>query len=81
MRHQPFFVVWNPDARAPTMKHPTYNAAEKEARRLARSNPEQSFFVLAAIAEAKKIEVGLTKFVINPDVHAPDCECDDRIPF
>lgn len=82
MKSQPFFLVWNPEGGAPTMKHPNYAIAEAEAKRLARGDPGSSFFVLAAVAEAKKMDVGVTRFVINPDEHSPDCQCDDCvIPF
>lgn len=81
MKHQPFFLVWNPIGGAPTMKQPSYSAAESEAKRLARANPGDSFFVLAAVAEAKKVDVGVTRFTINPDAHSSGCECDDCIPF
>ncbi|WP_370601141.1 hypothetical protein [Pseudomonas nitroreducens] len=43
-----FWMVWNPQAYAPTVKHPTYQAAEAEAERLARSNPGQDFYLLQA---------------------------------
>jgi len=82
MKPQPFFLVWNPDGSAPTVKQPSYAVAETEAKRLARGNPGSSFFVLAAVAEAKRIEVGVTRFTINPDEHSADCQCDDCIiPF
>lgn len=81
MKAQPFFLVWNPEGGAPTLKQPSYVVAENEAKRLARSNPGQSFFVLAAVAEARKVEVGATRFTINPDAHGGNCTCDDCIPF
>lgn len=81
MKPQPFFVVWNPEGGPPTVKQPSYSVAETEAKRLARRNPGQSFFVLAAVAEAVKVDVGLTRFTIDPDHHAAGCTCDDCIPF
>lgn len=81
MRPQPFFLVWNPERGAPTIKQPSYSVAEAEAKRLARMTPGESFFVLAAVAEAKKVDVGLTRFTIDPDHHAASCRCDDCIPF
>lgn len=81
MKSQPFFLVWNPEGGAPTVKQASYASAESEAKRLARNNPGVSFFVLAAVAEAKKIDVGLTRFTINPDAHSSGCDCDDCVPF
>ncbi|MDM4786309.1 hypothetical protein [Pseudomonas aeruginosa] len=48
MEHSTFWCVWNPDGRSPTVRHPTYLAAEAEAERLARCNPGQSFYLLKA---------------------------------
>lgn len=42
-----FWVVWNEAGRPPTFKHPTVASAEAEAERLARTNPGQTFHVLA----------------------------------
>jgi hypothetical protein len=81
VKPQPFFLVWNPEGGTPTVKQPSYAVAEGEAKRLARNNPGSSFFVLAAVAEARKVDVGLTRFTINPDAHSHSCECDDCLPF
>lgn len=81
MKPQPFFLVWCPTRGAPTVKQPSYRAAEDEAKRLARSCPGESFFVLAAVAEAVKVDVGVTRFTIDPDKHSRDCNCDDCLPF
>lgn len=48
-----FYVVWNPARGAPTVRHRTRPAAAEEAERLARSNPGQTFFVLATVAVAE----------------------------
>lgn len=82
MKSQPFFLVWCPESGPPVVKQPSYAVAEAEAKRLARLSPGQSFFVLAAVAEAKKIDVGVTRFTIDPDKHGPDCGClDCSLPF
>lgn len=80
MKPQPFFLVWCPTRSAPTVKQPSYGVAESEAKRLARLNPGESFFVLAAVAEAVKIDVGVTRFTIDPEHHA-DRDWEDEIPF
>lgn len=42
-----FWLVWNEAGHAPTFKHKHPESAEKEAERLARLYPGQSFHVLA----------------------------------
>ena len=63
-----FWLVWNPDGHAPTVKHSAVSKAFAEADRLAMLNPGQKFFVMAAIG-------GRT--IDNPvvDIHIDD------IPF
>ena len=51
MQPQPFWLVWCPTRSAPTVRQPSYIVAETEAKRLARINPGESFYVLAAVAE------------------------------
>lgn len=43
-----FYVVWNPDAGLPRVRHPSEHKAIAEAERLAAANPGQRFYVLAA---------------------------------
>lgn len=50
MTDQRFYMVWNPHGRAPTYRHPTYQVAKEEARRLARENPGNRFIVLGALS-------------------------------
>ena len=45
-----FWVVWNPDAGAPTVRHPARDLAEREAERLAAKHPRDCFFVLEALS-------------------------------
>lgn len=45
----------------PTVRHDSYEAAEREAVRLARQDPEQEFFVLVALSRAKKNDVVVEK--------------------
>jgi len=44
-----FWMVWNEGNRGPEKKHLNENSARNEAERLARLNPGQKFYVLAAI--------------------------------
>lgn len=44
-----FWMVWNPNGRAPTYRHDSKESATREAERLARANPEQTFIVLKAV--------------------------------
>lgn len=46
--HPKFWLVYSPQGRAPTVQHPTFQAAEWEARRLATKFPGRQFFVLSA---------------------------------
>ena len=43
-----FWVVWNPGAGLPRVKHNTEQKAKNEAERLALLNPGQRFYVLEA---------------------------------
>ncbi|MEM7213290.1 MAG: hypothetical protein AAF479_15625 [Pseudomonadota bacterium] len=44
-----FWMVWNPNGRAPTYCHPTRDSANREAERLAEENPGQQFIILKAV--------------------------------
>ena len=52
-----FWLVWNPDGRAPTHKHYSFVDAKAEAKRLARNNPDQDFHVMEAVGTARKTDV------------------------
>jgi len=52
-----FWVVWNPRAGVPTVRHDSEHSARAEAERLARCNPGHSFHVLQAIATCRKTGV------------------------
>lgn len=45
---QPFFLVWKLGGSAPTFQHDTYEAAVKEAERLAHLNRGQTFVVMVS---------------------------------
>lgn len=51
MQHnEPFWVVWNPNGHSPTHKHDAIEKASREAERLARTNPGQTFVVLESVS-------------------------------
>lgn len=68
-----FYMIWN-SARSnmPSYKHGTYQAAEKEATRLASLNPGKEFIVLQAVCSIKKQNV--EKVIFTKSI-------DDEIPF
>jgi hypothetical protein len=45
-----FWMVWNPAHGNPTCKHPTFEQAREEARRLSHRHPGNDFFVLRCVA-------------------------------
>lgn len=49
MEQGKFWMVFNPVGRSPTYMHPTRDAADTEAQRLARENPGHQFIVLKAV--------------------------------
>jgi len=51
--NEAFWMVWSPQGRAPTHKHPTLDAAKKEAMRLAAENPGRDFVVLQSVGAAR----------------------------
>ncbi len=48
-----FWMVYNPRHSAPRVQHPTHEAAVAEAQRLARLQPDDTFYVLAVSAIVK----------------------------
>lgn len=50
MQHRkPFWLVWNPQGYNPQCKHNTEEGATREAERLARANPGQTFIVMESV--------------------------------
>lgn len=70
---QQFWMVYGAGQRDPTCKHASRMDAFREAKRLARMNPEIEFFVLEAIDMVVKRE--LIEFHFRADEH------DQDIPF
>jgi hypothetical protein len=50
-----YWYVWAPDRRKPKERHPTFEAADAEATRLAGLNPGVRFDVYAAYCVAKRL--------------------------
>lgn len=67
-----FFLVWNPQGRNPAFRHPDETAATNEAIRLAKSNPDQDYFVIEVLRRVRvHSPVEIEEFLTG----------DDRIPF
>ena len=71
-----FWVVWNPEAGPPSVRHRSRQKARDESTRLAGENPGQEFFVLVAIGRAHRPEPTIFK-ALTP----PSGVDDDEIPF
>lgn len=65
MRYK-FWMVWCPSKKEPTKRHNSYSHAKSEAERLARDNPGLDYYVLESIAHARKSDVVVTKFPVDP---------------
>lgn len=70
-----FWIVWNPGGSNPRFRHPTYENAATEARRLALQNPGQGFYVLAAECFCQMHGLTIKRLT------RPESEADDGIPF
>lgn len=57
-----FWVVWNPQGRAPMVRHLSREAAAQEAKRLAMVSPGQEFIVLAGLESYKAVTITKTVF-------------------
>lgn len=68
---EPFWCVWCPDGRSPTVKHSTMESAVKEAKRLALTCPGLQFFVLSAVAVAKTMEPVEVRYIDGIDASVP----------
>lgn len=70
-----FWMVWNPQGRAPTHCHSTEEIAEQEAHRLARLAPGQTFVVLKALYACRITSLP------PPPVERVSLALLDQIPF
>ena len=74
------WVVYNPDGRAPHYTHQSFESAKQEAKRLARNNPDQRFFVMESVAMAIKRDVDFCVYSSNV-AGQPQADLEDEIPF
>jgi hypothetical protein len=49
------FFVWTKSGRPPRFAHPTQEAAEKEAERLAKLNPGKKFIVMGCLCKISAV--------------------------
>ena len=61
-----FWLVWNENGRIPVVKHPEEAVARKEAERIARLQPGDTFHVMQCICSCRKIDVEWTEHVEIP---------------
>lgn len=71
MSDSAFWLVWNVNGAAPTYRHATGDSAVKEAERLARLNPGETFAVLQSVC-ARSVN-NMQKTDLRPTI--------DDIPF
>jgi hypothetical protein len=62
---EPFYMVYGLGQQAPTVKHHGLHSAKAEAERLAAKHPGITFYVLATVGKARKVDVEFVK--IDPD--------------
>lgn len=63
-----FWMVWNPMGWPPKFRHESEDSALREAKRLARNNPGQQFYVLEAVSGVEKNDVTVNTYRANrPD--------------
>ena len=61
----PFCLVWNPDREMPKRKQHDQETATTEAKRLARQNPGEEFFVLICAARVVHGETIVEQFDLD----------------
>ncbi|MBN8639323.1 MAG: hypothetical protein J0M07_28650 [Anaerolineae bacterium] len=52
-----FWMVWNPGASFPSVRHPARELATREAERLAANHVTDSFIVLEAVSVSRALRV------------------------
>lgn len=70
-----YFVVWCEGGGTPTVKHPDWLSAKREAQRLAREHRGHRFTVMVAVAGFQAIDLQETEYL------GFDRALDDGIPF
>lgn len=71
MSEEQFWAVWNPAHGEPTVRHSSFEIAKAEAERLARFNPGQKFYVLAACGVARRVDVTFEPITADDEFHWP----------
>lgn len=74
MEEYEFWMVWNPQGRAPAYQHLSRDTAKAEAERLAGVAPGQLFFVLHAVACCRRSDLQWDKCLTRPVMS-------DEVPF
>lgn len=72
------WIVWRVDGYPPTVQHPDYGTAKREAQRLARANPGQTFMVCVGVVSFIKTDLVETRFDLEG---APGAVLDEELPF
>jgi hypothetical protein len=73
--NKPFWLIWNPEGRAPTVPHRSISGARREAERLARAHRGQKFIVLESVEQCSVDDV------VRVDMRPQPDQLDDEIPF
>lgn len=66
MRPEPFFMVYGLGQGAPTLCHPSFESAKAESERLAAKHPGITFYVLASVGKARRVDVEFTPIDLDP---------------
>lgn len=74
MSHQRFWMIYGDGQRAPAYKHSTEESASAEAKRLARLNPEVTFYILEAVEAVFKRDIATVSL-------RGKSSADDELPF
>jgi hypothetical protein len=53
VKEEPFWVVWNPNRGNPQFRHPSFDEAMNEAKRLCGAQPGEEFIVLRAVCAVR----------------------------
>lgn len=62
MTEDKFWVVWSPKSGEPTRTHYSFLDAHREAKRLARKEPQKVFYVMAPTTSCKVRDLDVTYY-------------------
>ncbi|GAB4071712.1 hypothetical protein KHC28_00235 [Ancylobacter sonchi] len=81
----PFWMVYGVGQRAPTVRHKSFESADTEAKRLAKSLPDIEFFVLQTVSMSVHRTVVTVPIDVTPRFPLLTAACaafeDPDIPF